>query len=295
MWIIIWIFQSLFSAMWMITSKKILENKKVWNNVQTFLSRLNNFLILSIFILFWFFSFKLYIPQADINLYNIALFFLSCSLIYITYSLRRVAYANEKISVLQPFAMLFQIFPIIIGFLFISWERNSFITFLIAIIASIVVILTSIDFKKIKFNKYSLMVLLSSIIKSFQIFIIYYFLTIVRPETLYYLESFVIILISLFLIFLKKETYQFRLLDKKYIKLLILANTLGLVSTILVLKMYISLWIITTSLISLLYLVFVYLLWYIFLKEIPSKKDIFVSVFVIICIFIWMYFKIKLI
>lgn len=293
MWIIIWIFQALFSAMWMITSKKVLENKKVWNNVQTFLSRLNHFLILSIFILFWFFSFKLYIPQADINLYNIALFFLSCSLIYITYPLRRVAYANEKISVLQPFAMLFQIFPIIIGFLFISWERNSFITFLIAIIASIVVIMTSIDFKKIKFNKYSLMVLLSSIIKSFQIFIIYYFLTIVHPETLYYLESFVIILISLFLIFLKKETYQFRLLDKKYIKLLILANTLGLVSIILVLKMYISLWIITTSLISLLYLVFVYLLWYLFLKEIPSKKDIFVSVFVIICIFIWMYFKIK--
>ncbi len=189
--------------------------------------------------------------------------------------------------------MLFQVFPIIIGFLFIASERTSLITFLIAILASIVVILTSIDYKKLKFNKYSLMVLLSSTIKSFQIFIVYYFLTILTPETLYFIETILITIISLFLIFIKKESYQFKLINKNYFRLLMFANTIGLISVILVLNMYTSIWIVATSLMSLLSLGFTYLLWYFFLKEIPSKKDVIVTVFVIICIWVWMYFKTK--
>jgi hypothetical protein len=44
-------------------------------------------------------------------------------------------------------------------------------------------------------------------------------------------------------------------------------------------------------LISLLYLVFVYIFGYFILKEIPEKKDIIIAIWVAICIFIWMIFK----
>jgi hypothetical protein len=44
------------------------------------------------------------------------------------------------VSVLQPYAMLFQVFPVIIGFIFIASERANLITFISAIIASIIVI-----------------------------------------------------------------------------------------------------------------------------------------------------------
>jgi len=62
--------------------------------------------------------------------------------------------------------MLYQVFPVILGFVFIASERANLITFLVAILASFIVIIPSIDWKKFKMNKYSSMVLLSSIIKS---------------------------------------------------------------------------------------------------------------------------------
>jgi hypothetical protein len=62
--------------------------------------------------------------------------------------------------------MLFQVFPVILGFIFITTERANIITFLSAITASLIVIIPNIDWKNFKMNKYSLMVLTSSIIKS---------------------------------------------------------------------------------------------------------------------------------
>jgi hypothetical protein len=74
-----------------------------------------------------------------------------------------------------------------------------------AIIASIIVILFSVDFKKFKINKYSLMVLASSTIKSVQIFAIIYMLTFLTPSSLYFIESVFIIFISLFLMLINNE------------------------------------------------------------------------------------------
>jgi drug/metabolite transporter (DMT)-like permease len=81
------------------------------------------------------------------------------------------------------------------------------------------------------------------------------------------------------------------LLTKKYSGLLFTANTIGIVSIILALTMYTELWVVATSLISLLYLLFVYLFGYLILKEIPKKKDIIIALLVAACIFIWMLFK----
>jgi len=289
--IILWILQSLFAALWMVYWKKVVENKKIWNNWQTFFSRTNHAIIILLLISLWAFGFNYQIPQNELNIYNIAIFILAVLWLYTTYPLRRIAYANEKMSVLQPFAMLFQVFPVIIWFIFISTERANVITFLMAIIASIVVIWTSLDYKSLKINKYSLMVLASSIIKSVQIFAVIYFLTILSPETLYLTESIAIIIISAFLILIRWEFKEIKLLTKSYFKLLTSANIIAIISILLVLNMYTSLWIVATSLISLLYLWFVYFFWYLILKEVPSKKDILVTLFVAFCIIIWIIFK----
>gem|GEM_PF-1005982 len=117
--------------------------------------------------------------------------------------------------------MLFQVFPIIIGFLFISTERENIITFIFALIASFIVIISNINIKNFKINKYSLMVLISSIIKSFQIFATLYFLTKLNPANFYLLESLLIIIISISLMFFKNEFSQIKIIEKKYLKLLI--------------------------------------------------------------------------
>jgi hypothetical protein len=179
--------------------------------------------------------------EVNLSLIEWLLFILSAIALYFTYFLRRSAYANEKVSVLQPFAMLFQIFPVIIGFIFITTERANFITFLMALLASFIVIIPSIDFKNLKINKYSLMVLLSSTIKSTQLFFILHLLTKFNPQTMYFVESIIIIGLSLFMMFTKSEFGQFKLLTKKYSGLLFTANSIGIVSIILALTMYTTL------------------------------------------------------
>jgi uncharacterized membrane protein len=154
-----------------------------------------------------------------------------------------------------------------------------------------IAILPNIDFKTLRISKYSLMVLLSSIIKSFHLFATVYFLTKLDPVNFYLIETILIIIFSIILLFIKKEYYQFKLLDKKYIKLLISANTVVVWSIIMVLTMYTSLWIVSTSLLSLLYIFFVFTLWYAFLWEKPSKKEIIVTILISICIFLWLYLK----
>ena len=289
MWIIIWVIQSFLNSIWMILTKKVLENKKVWNNLQTLFSRTNHFIIIILLFTFWFFDFNM--SNWTFSNKDILLLLIATTWLYLTYPLRRTAYANEKISTLQPFSMLFQVFPIIIWFIFIASERANFLTFVFALLASMVAILPNIDFKTFKINKYSLMVLLSSIIKSFQLFATVYFLTKLDPVNFYLLETIIIIIFSFLLLLIKKEFYQFKLLNKKYLKLLTSANTVAVWSIIMVLTMYSSLWVVATSLLSLLYIFFVFSLWYIFLWEKPSKKDIITTILISICIFLGLYFK----
>ncbi len=287
--LILWVFQSFLNATGMVLTKKVVENKVIWNNLQTLINRWYHFFIIWILFLLWVFNYN--IADTNFSVNDFFILFIATSWLYITYPLRRIAYAKEKISVLQPYAMLYQVFPIIIGFIFITSERANLITFLSAITASFVVILTSIDYKKFSFNKYSLMVLLSSTIKSFQIFAVLYFLTKFNPASYYFTESLLVISISLILILLKKEFKQIKLLTKKYIKLLMTTNSIVIVSILLSLTMYSSLWVVLTSLLSLLYLWFVYIISYFVLKEIPSRKDIIVTIIVSIFIIIWIIFK----
>ena len=275
----------------MILTKKVVENKKIWNNLQTFFNRFYHFLIIWLLFSLWLFDYNY--TEANMNLNDFLLLTVATLWLYITYPLRRTAYANEKVSTLQPYAMLFQVFPIIIWFIFIATERANLITFISAIIASLVVIWASIDYNKFKFNKYSLMVLISSTIKSFQVFSVLYFLTKFNPASYYFIETIVVLSISILIISFKKEFSEVKLLTKKYIKLLMFTNSIVIISILLALTMYSTLWIVLTSLLNLLYLAFVYILGYFILKEIPSKKDILVTLFVSVCIIIWVIFKVN--
>lgn len=289
MYLILSILQSFFNATWIVMTKKVLEKKIIRGNLQTFLNRWYHFLIISVLFLIWIFDYN-YV-EANMTVNDYLLLLTATIWLYVTYPLRRIAYRNEKISILQPYAMLFQVFPIIIWFIFITTERANIITFLSAITASAIVIATSIDYKKFKFNKYSLMVLTSSIIKSFQIFSVLYFITKFNPASFYFTETIIILGFSIILMFIKKEFSDIKLLTKKYIKLLMFTNTIIVIPILLTLTMYSKLWVVLTSLLSLLYLVFIYILSYFILKEIPNKKDIIVAILVTICIIVWVMYK----
>lgn len=273
----------------MILSKKIGENKKIWNDFLTLLNRGYHLIIIWILFLIWFFDYNF--VEASLSINDILLFIIASWAIYVTYNLRRTAYANEKVSVLQPYAMLFQVFPIIIWFIFIATERMNVITFIFAIIASIIVIFANINLKNLKINRYSMMILTSSIIKSFQVFAVIYFLKKLNPASFYFTETIIIICISIILLIFKKEYKEIKLVTFSFLKLIVFVNSIVIASILLSLSMYSNLWVVTTSLLSLLYILFIYILWYFILKEKPTKKDLIITWLVVICIIIWLYFK----
>ena len=60
----------------------------------------------------------------------------------------------------------------------------------------------------------------------------------------------------------------------EYVKLQLSANVVALAATVLVLFFYGSLGVVVTSLVSFLYLAFLYAINYLAIKEIPSKADV---------------------
>lgn len=287
--IILAISQAIFNSLGMIINKKILENKDISNDWQTFFARLYSFSVILVFIWIWVFTVKY---KTDLlTSFNIMLYTVSISSLYFTYWLRREAYMNEKVSVLQPFSMMNWVFSIIIAFIFIKSEQESIITFISALIAFLILIISNIENKKLKINKYSLLILLSSFIKWVQIFASLYFLTLLSPVEFYFLESIVIIFISLFLIIYKKDFVEIKKASKKYFALLFLWNIFILFAKIIELWFLEKLGVIITSLISLIYLCFIYIFSYIILKEKAKKKDIITAFLISICIIIWMLSK----
>ncbi len=286
---LIWILQALFWALWLVSSKVLLKIKPIWNNLHTLFNRWIHAVLL--IVLFWIWIFEYDIKSNPISSLEWFLLFVSSIASYFTYYLKRVAYVNEKVSTLQPFTMLAQILPIIFWFIFIASERVNIITFIMALIASFIVIWTSIDLKKFKINKYSLLVSLSSVIKSIQLFFVVYLLTKLNPVTYYFTESLILIALAIFFAFLRNDFWKIKTFTKKYSLILVFTNVVIMFSVLLILFMFSSLWIVATSLISLLYLVFLYIFSFFILKEVPSKRDIIITLFVVICIIIWTYFK----
>jgi len=290
MGILLWIIQTFLWAAGKVLTKKMLEQRKIGDNWQTIFNKGWHIIIMIPFIFIWILSFD--IPKQELTLFNILLFILWAILIASTYPFRRIAYANEKVSVLQPFEMLFQVFTIIIWFIFIATERANTITFMFAIIATLVVIAWSMQWKKVILNKYSAMIGLGSIIKSGQVFIMLYFIQILSPATFYTLESLIIIVASFALVIGRNQFAELWLLTKKYIWILLISNGVIICAILLSLGMYKNLWVVATSLISLSYLIFVYFFGYVLLKEIPKSKDIIVTFLVVICIIAGMMFKV---
>ncbi len=285
----IWILQAALNALWLVFNKKIVSNTNIWNHLQIFFMRFVHIFILIILVWFGFLNFS--IPTSLLTPLNLAIVLLWTFSLYFTYLLRNVAYRNEKVSTLQPFAMLYQVLPPLISFIFIASEKNSPITFLASLFASIIIIYSSINFKTFTINKYSGMVLLSSIIKSVQMFYMIYLIQFLSQSTFYILESIFVVLIACFFSFRKNEFVWTKYYSWKYLITAFFWQAVILSSIVLSLTMFKTFWVILTSLIGLLYLVFAFLFSYIFLKESPWKKDVIVTSLVSVCIIIWVLFR----
>lgn len=276
------VLQSALNALGTVVTQKVLVKRAVGNDWQTFVARSSNLAVLSFFLALSFFEFpKAAFPEG--GWVTAGWFALSVAMVYSTYPLRRTAYMNEKISVLQPFVMARQAFVVVASFLLIG-DSVSVATFLASLAAITVVTFAGSGGFRISFNRYCAMIFGASFIQALQILLVVRFVKLWGAAGFYYLESVAIVLVSAALVVFRGKFSEWKAMTPEYLRLQIFSNVVALAAVVLTLFFYGSLGVVMTSLVSFLYLGFLYGVNYLASKEIPSKSDVLSTLAVLILI-----------
>lgn len=233
------ILQSALNALGTVLTQRVLVKRAVGNDWQTFIARTSNFLLLSGFLAASVFEF----PSKSLSsgwIATFALFALSTAMVYSTYPLRRTAYMNEKISVLQPFVMARQAFVVVVSYVLLS-ESVSPLTFSAALAAIVVVTFAGTGGLKVSFNRYCAMIFAASFIQALQILLVVHFVKLWGAAGFYYVESLAIAAISVVLIVSRGKFSEWKSMTPDYVKLQLLSNLVALGAVVLTLFFYGSL------------------------------------------------------
>jgi len=276
---IYWIISAILWAIWDILYKKSiwLAHWKISDKYYQFIWNL--FMVIFLPVIYFYFDFEW------INLYLFLLIFLT-SILSIAWELfEQYWYRNEKISVLVPFWEFQSVFTIIIWFFVFS--DNSLISFIFAILAWITLVLWWLDFKNLKFNKYCLAVTIWALLWSIKYIIYWLLLVYISEYSILYYNIVISFLILLIIIILNKELKQYKKIDKKLSKFIILENFTRLTVSFITLFLIKNLWLVQAVLIWMLYLIASLAFSYIFLKNKPTKKELIIVFFVFLFISLW--------
>jgi len=276
---IYWIISAILSAIWDNIYKKsvMLSKWKISDKYYQFIWNLFMFSILPISYIFY--SFEI------IDFKILILLIITSSINIIAELFEQYAYKNEKMSILIPYWEFKSIFAIVLWF-FIFWD-SSIITFILAIIAWSILVIGSINFKNIKFNKYCLALMISSLMQAIK-FIIYWFILISISElSIMFYSSFIKTIILLIIIIYAKEIYNYKKINKKMSSYILLENIVWISVTFITLFLIKELWIVQTVLIWMIYLAISMLIAFIIFKNKPTKKEFFITISITILIWIW--------
>lgn len=266
----------------------IYRKKALWYNVPSTVFQLlaffGNIILIIVFILFSKYDFSW------LNYNVIFLIFLLIIIWYISTQISQYVYKREKISILTPYENINSIISIILAFFIFSWEV-SLISFILTIIAWIVVIISSINFNKIEIPKVIKLISFQQLLRSIWLIIIWYILKEITPVDYYIIKSLTYIFWLLTIIYFKKEFLQIISQPKDFYKSRLLASSIWSLSWIISLFIIKDLWVWISILLWYLYIIFILTFSYIFLWDKPSKKDIIVTIIISILVWFWYYFK----
>jgi hypothetical protein len=198
------------------------------------------------------------------------------------------AYKKEKLSTLLPYWEFETVFTVVFGFLLFT--DSSLNSFLFTLAAGAILIAWSIDFKKLSFNKYCWALMFSAFLASIKILIFWYILLELTAYNAFLYNTFMVFIILLVTNILTKDISSIKKLSPKMTSLLVIENILRLIVWIVSLFLIQKLWIIQAVLIWMLYMVFSMIAAFLFLKEIPSKKELIIVTLVWVCISWGVYF-----
>ena len=216
--------------------------------------------------------------------WNLALLACSMGIMYATYPLRLGAYRNEKVTVLQPFAMSRQVFTVLLGFAFVAQERDHPWTFAWALAALAVIVGSQLSGGRLVVNKWSLMLITSGLLGAVQTFFTVHFVKMLGGPAYYVAETVALLAISTCALSARREWGNVAAVKRPWYWMAAINGTLGTVGVMIVLEIYRTAGMVAGSLTQLLYAAFVFLCSAAVLREKPTAKDVLVSAAVAGCV-----------
>jgi len=197
----------------------------------------------------------------------------------------QIAYRQEKISVLTPFAETGRIITLILGFFLFA--NTSLVTFSFALVSAFVLVWASINFKSFAINKYCLFILLTWVIQSINTIIAGYIILKLSTFSFIFGVNIIAVCITLFYMLSFKRWELVTIpsqTTRPLLGMLTLNNLLWLVSYTITLYLMKELGIVMTSLLGMITMILTILSSYIFFRDIPTRKDIIVACIIMLCV-----------
>lgn len=189
------------------------------------------------------------------------------------YSMKR-----EDVTVLEPIWLMQPLFTVLLAVLFYPEERNWMI-FLLAVIASFVLIVSHIKRKHLYFNKYLMAGMLGSLFFAIELILSQSILEFYSPFTFYFIRCLGIFIVTL-LLFRPKT----RILNGKVSLGFLLIGILWVLYRAIIYYSYGSIGVIMTTVIFILSPVLMFIFAIFFLKERPSLKQTLSMIIILICV-----------
>ncbi len=224
-----------------------------------------------------------------VSIWTLLIILLITILTYIRTLIMQTVYRNDKISKILPYQNISKIITLIVGF-FLFWD-TSIITLIIALVTIFIIILFSIDFKKIYIPKTIKLFSIAEVIYATILLLLWYLLLSITNIS-YFVYSYLFwITFTLILIGYKKQFHYFKELPKQFYGYRLTACHLWWTGYILSLFIMKELWLTVSILVSYIWLASTLVFSYLMFKDKPTKKDLLLIIIVTILISIWYYFK----
>ena len=240
-----------------------------------------------IFLAYFFFFWKL--DFSTVNWWIIFLVIWVSGLWAIIGTIAQYVYTNEKISVITPYENLNKVISMVLSYFI--FHDVTFISFLLGIFIVLIIIVGSLDFKKIQFPRFFWIFFLHQVLTAVATVAIGYALTKVGSVEYFILENVFMIGMYIIVIFMRRETQEFKKGNKKFYTNRSLASFMDACGYFISLVVIASLGISTSIIISFVYLAAILILSYAFFKEIPEKRSVFFSFIVLGLVTLAMYFN----
>lgn len=276
------IFATTISNIW-----KVFFKKTTQYNIS---ANLNDFLwhalaILCVIIIFFIWKFNLYLS----SFFDYFLIAITFFLFLIQININQHVFKNEKFSSLVPFENLWKIITILL-WVFILWDDISYTSLWLFLCAIWVIILNSINFKTLKFSKNILLFCIAQLFVAIANFLTWYI--IINNWSLDYFVIYILIsfLFVWWIVFLKWEFKNMKNLDKKYYiyrNIWWLVWVSWLINILLIWDLGLS----VTTILGFFWIATGLVTSFFVFKDIPSLRNVFVTILVVALITIWYILK----